>query len=720
MRIDATALRLVLLIAACAYINGFSITPSISSPSSQIYVVPSSSPVKSLVADGSLSAPYSGISEALHHVQQQTATRGLSGGMSSTINLYPTTHYAQTVRINSSHSNVRITTMNQRDVSVYSRTHDNAPPLLSRAVISGGVRLTNWTRVSSSVYSAVVPPSLYVNQLFINDKRIVRSRAPVNQSQYLYYNTTLSDAVLARYGFVYYPGQFDYKSLDDAMVVVYHSWTTSHHYIDKLIPDNYTILFTNPSQRPIGAFGVQAQKRFHIENLCDVLMPNTFCFVNKTRTVYLMTDGTYDPSTASVVTPMMDIVTLVASDDFNNPVHGVILDNIAIQHSSWSIGLTDQADGQAAAWLNPAALYIANATAILVSSVEVSHTGGYAIWAREGASDVTVTDSLITDCGAGCIRIGQMIAPVPTPTFGINIIANEVSYGGNVFPSGVAVISHRASTVLIAQNVIHHHRYTGISTGWQWGYDSSYTTNVIIQGNYIYDIGQHILNDQGGIYTLGIQRGSIIDNNIIKNVFSFAIFMWGIYLDEGSSDIFITNNIVYNTGWSALFQHYGANNTIINNVFTRASVTAPPQPDDQAGDGDIAIAITEDHMSWVFERNIIYDTARTVNRSVYVSDMTTKILFNYNVYYNPYNAHLLWTDQSMSFTEWQQTGHDVNSVIADPQFLGDVNECNFFTVSANSPAAKLGFANISRPSRWTRGCSMDQTSKPLDYNFYQW
>jgi parallel beta-helix repeat protein len=65
--------------------------------------------------------------------------------------------------------------------------------------------------------------------------------------------------------------------------------------------------------------------------------------------------------------------------------------------------------------------------------------------------------------------------------------------------------------------------------------------------------------------------------------------MWGIYLDDGSSNILFSNNVVYNTSWSALFQHYGANNTIINNVFARASLIQPPHPGDSIPDGDVRI-----------------------------------------------------------------------------------------------------------------------------------
>jgi parallel beta-helix repeat protein len=122
----------------------------------------------------------------------------------------------------------------------------------------------------------------------------------------------------------------------------------------------------------------------------------------------------------------------------------------------------------------------------------------------------------------------------------------------------------------------------------QNGYVES-TNNVLIQGNYVYNTGQHILCDQGGIYTLGVQPGTVITGNVVKNVYSYAGLMWCIYLEDGLSNIAVSNNVVYGTGWAALFHHYGANNTIVNNVFARASLLPPPHPGDPLPDGNLHI-----------------------------------------------------------------------------------------------------------------------------------
>ena len=706
--------RFVTFLYLLLLINEVSLT------SVQLYVLPFPSLIGSN-RDGSLIHPYSSIRQALDHVENEYY-RSINATQRTTINLYPTHHFVDTLRFTQVHSHTRLTTMNAEDTHFYEdmvaqeHTHRRLPS----ASISGGIPITGWTQVATNTYNAAVPQSIFVNQLFADNRRVVRSRVPMNFSDYLHYAAPLTDPQKARYGFQYQPGQFDYKSLTDAMVVVYHSWTTSHHYIDQLIPANNTILFTNPSWAAIGTFEPQGNHRFHIENLCEALAPNSFCFVNETKTVTLMTDGSYDPNKAQIIASINEFVVVVAGVDVNQSVSDIIIDNVAIQHSAWNIERTEQADYQATSFLQSAPLYIANATNIVVSDVEVSHTGSYGIWIREGTNNINIMNSLVTDTGSGGIRIGQIISPVPTPTKSVNIISNEISYGGNVFPSGVGVISHRASDIVIADNLIHHHRYTGISIGWQWGYDPSETSNVLIQGNYIYNTGRHILCDQGGIYTLGIQPGTVINNNVIKNVFSYAMLMWGIYLDEGSSQIVVSNNVVYNTGWASLFQHYGANNTIINNVFARASLISPPQPGDPDPDGDLRVLRTENHTSWTYTRNIVYDTFQGTSHSAFRSDQqNVTVSFSNNVYYNTHATPLLFGVQQVSFADWQKTGQDNGSVIADPMFAGDVNQCDFFTVQANSPAAALGFANITKLAKWTPGCGTDDDESD-GTQFYHW
>jgi hypothetical protein len=118
-----------------------------------------------------------------------------------------------------------------------------------------------------------------------------------------------------------------------------------------------------------------------------------------------------------------------------------------------------------------------------------------------------------------------------------------------------------------------------------------------------------------------------------------------------------------------------------------------------------------------FTRNIVYDTYQGINAIAYKGP-GVNVSFSNNVYFNPYEAPLLFSYDLLSFTGWQKSGQDNGSVIADPLFVGSVNQCDFFTVQANSPAAKLGFVNITKLPQWTPGCDTDDGT---DYtHFYHW
>jgi parallel beta-helix repeat protein len=249
------------------------------------------------------------------------------------------------------------------------------------------------------------------------------------------------------------------------------------------------------------------------------------------------------------------------------------------------------------------------------------------------------------------------------------------------------------------------YHYTGISCGWVWGYTDNVSRDNRIEHNHIHDIGHGLLSDMGGIYTLGVQPGTVLRGNLIHDIEKRNYGGWAIYLDEGSSHILVENNICFNTSSTGFNQHYGRENIVRNNIFAFGK------------EGQVSLGRKEDHNSFTFQRNIVITDGQVAyvgrwapstihptpgNRparleaSAFSSDL--------NVFWDVggkpprsanggYDAQANWlTWSTFTMEELQVLGYDRHSVVADPR-CADLRAFDF-TLGDDSPAFGLGFKAI--------------------------
>jgi hypothetical protein len=154
------------------------------------------------------------------------------------------------------------------------------------------------------------------------------------------------------------------------------------------------------------------------------------------------------------------------------------------------------------------------------------------------------------------------------------------------------------------------------------------------------------------VYTLGRSEGTQISNNVIHHVHAFSYGGWGLYPDEGTTGILMENNLVYNTKTGGFHQHYGKENVIRNNIFAYAKLF------------QVQCTRVEDHRSFNFDHNIV-----VFDRGVVLKGKWDKIdiHMDHNLYWNTSGGEYIFN--GISFDKWQETGHDVNSFIADPGFV---------------------------------------------------
>ncbi len=110
----------------------------------------------------------------------------------------------------------------------------------------------------------------------------------------------------------------------------------------------------------------------------------------------------------------------------------------------------------------------------------------------------------------------------------------------------VAICAGYVSGINIEHNTIHDVSYTGISLGWGWNRDLVCMKDNKVHANLIYNYAQHMY-DCVGIYTLGNQPGTVISENVVRDIAKPSYVhdpnhWFYLYTDEGSSNITLRDN----------------------------------------------------------------------------------------------------------------------------------------------------------------------------------
>jgi hypothetical protein len=104
----------------------------------------------------------------------------------------------------------------------------------------------------------------------------------------------------------------------------------------------------------------------------------------------------------------------------------------------------------------------------------------------------------------------------------------------------------------IRHNEVSYNPYTGIACGWCWGPQKTSCGGNLIERNHVHDV-MDLVQDGGGIYTLGWQPGTVIRGNLIHDnhmsPFACGDGQCGLYFDEGSSAFLVEDNIQYDVDY---------------------------------------------------------------------------------------------------------------------------------------------------------------------------
>lgn len=434
------------------------------------------------------------------------------------------------------------------------------------------------------------------SQLFVNGDRATLARYPKNGAFWFVQQPAgvVGEPTAERGREAFIPSNEAKQWIDglsdtdrqSAIVQVMQSWSAGRHRLSDLPSPTGSVRIKPRARWPFLEFGLN--QRYFIENVSrDFGAPGEWIW--DASGVRYMPLPTQTSGSLVAVMPMLETLILVKGDTKSSTwVHDLQFRGLTFQHTRLLTPKGGDFDTQAGVAVG-AAITVDAARRIQFDACTISQVGGYALWLRESVRDSSITGNTVQDLGGGGIKIG-LPAQLPsdaTATGANTISGNTVRDTGKVIPGAVGIWIGQSFNNTVSNNLIANTSYTGISVGWKWGQGAATSGGNRIEKNLLVNIGNGQLSDLGAIYTLGESPGTTITGNVIREVRAYTGYgagAWGIYNDEGSSNLRVENNIVIGTTSGGYHLHYGRDNVVNANLFAMGDLTEVRLPSNGSGE----------------------------------------------------------------------------------------------------------------------------------------
>ena len=563
-------------------------------------------------------------------------------------------------------------------------------------VVSGGALVTGWRKHNDKLWVAGVPwlkqRSEPFTQLFVNGVRRPCARTP-NEGAYFYTKRlTLEPGNPGPcLGLTFFKDDtLPWLAQEGVRVVLFHNWVNSYNRVKSLDAEKRRVEFA----RPAGIFFLGPEVRYYVENSLEALDAPGEWYADRAKgLLFYYPTKEENLARAEVIAPALTASLIVAAGDPANAkyVEKVAFRGISFQHTDADLS-PDYPHSVQGAHTQRGALFAKGLIDSVVENCEFTRLGEHGVSLREGCVSNVVRQCEFHDLGGGGVYLSEG-APAKSADWYLtahNTVDNNFIHdGGRIYRAACGVfMGGSASFNHVTHNEICDLSWMGVHLGWSWtGRAPAYTHHNEVGYNHIHHIGNGVLNDIGGIYTLGVSPGTVLHHNRIHDISRFergrdGYGGWGIYLDAGSSQIRVENNVVYETRDGGLHLHnhtYPWGDVVTNNIFAFSREAELIRNADMENE--------KEHVT--VQRNIVYGPAIGMLGG---SNWKTKSNFSAD-------GNLYWSTSTnapdfggRAFAAWQAEGHDRSGLLADPKFVNAGT--HDFSLRPDSPARALGFAPI--------------------------
>ena len=480
------------------------------------------------------------------------------------------------------------------------RPEDSGLKLVGKdAVISGGMQITGWKK-QGKLLVAEVPDfngrPVDFRQLWVNGQKAVRARDVSDFEQMNRIRTYDKKNHI-----LWVPKKAVEKIIKApyAEMVLHEMWCTSNLRIKSIEVkgDSAAIRFHNPEAK------LQFEHPWPSPMTPDTKHPSPFYLTNAKELIdepgewyhdirghklYYMPRineklGMRNEKLSAIVPVLETLVEVIGSAE--HPVRNITIEGITFSHTTWmrpsekghvplqaGMYLTEayklrpsidrpnnhKLDNQG--WLGraAAAVELRYAEDVNFKDCHFEHLGGsgldYVLACRRGKTEnCTFSDIAMNGYVCGSFSPEGLETHLPYQPTDFREVCTQQEVSNCLFHEVsnedwgcVAICAGYVSGINIEHNTIHDVSYTGISLGWGWNRDLVCMKDNKVHANLIYNYAQHMY-DCAGIYTLGNQPGTVISENVVRDIATPSYVhdpnhWFYLYTDEGSSNITLRDN----------------------------------------------------------------------------------------------------------------------------------------------------------------------------------
>lgn len=464
------------------------------------------------------------------------------------------------------------------------------------AVVSGGVKITGWKK-QGGMYVADVPEfngrPLEFRQLWVNGRKADRARDVADfEKMYRIRNIDKKNEIL------YVPAAAVKKILGErhAEMVIHEMWCVANLRIKgiKVQGDSAAVTFHQPESHihfmhPWPSPMVTKDghnSAFYLTNAKSLLdTPGEWYLDAKEQKVYYIPRKGEDMAKADVEVPAVETLMKIEGTP-DAPVKGITIEGVTFSYATWmrpsisghaplqaGMFMTEaykvrpkiirpngdhKLDNQGWVGRPAAAVSVRCAEDINFKGCTIEHCASTGIDFFEYTKGGSISRSTIRDVGGNGILAGSFgpeahEAHLPyNPTdsriicTGLTIENNLITDVTNEDWGCVGIGAGYVRGIRILHNEISEVSYSGISMGWGWNQQPCAMADNRVKGNLIHHYAKHMY-DTAGIYTLGAQPHSFVEENVVRDIYSPGYahdpnHWFYLYTDEGSSCIMVRNN----------------------------------------------------------------------------------------------------------------------------------------------------------------------------------